>query len=165
MDITYVVEKEPLYTGGAIKYSIKDVNSKEVFIINGDTFFNLNLNIFYNLHKNKKAILSIALKKMEFNQRYGVVEINKDNKIIGFFEKNKRNNVLINGGIYIINCDFIQSLMAKEKFSFEKDFLEENYKKYEFYGFPFEEYFIDIGVPEDYERAKIEFEKIQYKGL
>ena len=44
-----------------------------------------------------------------------------------------------------------------EKFSFEKDFLEVNYKKMEMYGFVQDKYFIDIGIPADYERAQKEF--------
>jgi hypothetical protein len=59
--------------------------------------------------------------------------------------------------------EFFYSLATQDKFSFEKDFLEKHYKNYEFYGFPFDEYFIDIGVPEDYERAKKEFEKFVYR--
>jgi D-glycero-alpha-D-manno-heptose 1-phosphate guanylyltransferase len=72
-------------------------------------------------------------------------------------------NISINGGIYLLNKNFFYSLATQDKFSFEKDFLEKYYKNYEFYGFPFDEYFIDIGVPEDYERAKKEFEKFVYR--
>lgn len=65
----------------------------------------------------------------------------------------------INGGIYLLNKNFFNVLSPEGNFSLEKDFLEKFYKDYEFYGFPFGGFFIDIGVPEDYERARKEFER------
>lgn len=158
--ISYAVEKEPLGTGGAIKNSLKETKQNEVFVLNGDVFFEINFKDLYDFHKTKKSNLTIALKKMDQSERYGIVEIDENNKIISFLEKEKRNNVLINGGIYLINKDFFLSLAPDEKFSVEKDFFEKYYKEYDFFGFPFDGYFIDIGIPEDYERANQEFKKL-----
>ena len=163
INLVYAIEYEPLGTGGAIKNALKYVRDTEVFILNGDTLFNIDLSVFYSLHKNKNSNLSIALKKMNFSERYGSVKIDENNRIIDFSEKAQKFNILINGGIYLLNKEFFYSLATQDKFSFEKDFLEKHYKNYEFYGFPFDEYFIDIGVPEDYERAKKEFEKFVYR--
>lgn len=160
--ITYAIENQPLGTGGAIKNSLIKTNQKEVFILNGDTFFNINLKDFYNFHKNKKSNLTIVLKKINQTDRYGIIEIDQNNKIVSFLEKVKRKNVLINGGIYLINKDFFLTLASENKFSFEKDFIEKYYQKYDFYGLPFNEYFIDIGIPQDYARANKEFKKIEY---
>ena len=162
LDLVYAIEYEPLGTGGAIKNSLKYVQDTEVFILNGDTLFNIDLSTFYILHRNKNSKLSIALKKMNFTERYGAVKIDENNKIIDFSEKSQRFNILINGGIYLLNKEFFYSLATQDKFSFEKDFLEKHYKNYHFYGFPFDEYFIDIGVPEDYDRAKKEIGKLGY---
>jgi len=49
--------------------------------------------------------------------------------------------------------------LQKAIFLWKKIFLEKFYKDYEFYGFPFDGFFIDIGVPEDYERARKEFKR------
>mgnify|MGYP000687021865 CR=1 FL=1 len=158
IEMVYCVEEEPLGTGGAIKKALCFVESNEVFVLNGDTFFNINLDVLYNLHKKKDSKLSLALKKMEFTQRYGSVDIDANNKILSFNEKTERCSVFINGGIYLLNKDFFITLTTiRKKFSFEKDFLQEQFNNYEFYGFNFEEFFIDIGIPEDYEKAKKEF--------
>jgi D-glycero-alpha-D-manno-heptose 1-phosphate guanylyltransferase len=162
INLIYAIEDKPLGTGGAIKHALKYTHNNEVFVLNGDTLFNIDLGIFFNLHKNKKSKLSIALKKMELAERYGTIEIDKNNRIINFSEKTQRFNVLINGGIYLLNKEFFNSLSTPEEFSFEKHFLEEYYKNHKFYGFPFDGYFIDIGTPEDYERAKKEFKKFKY---
>ncbi len=63
INLVYAIEYEPLGTGGAIKNALKYVQDTEVFILNGDTLFNIDLSVFYSLHKNKNSNLSIALKK------------------------------------------------------------------------------------------------------
>ncbi|GIW23328.1 MAG: D-glycero-D-manno-heptose 1-phosphate guanosyltransferase [Candidatus Sericytochromatia bacterium] len=162
VSIFYSEEKELLGTGGAIKQAITLAQEKDVFILNGDTFFDINLERFYKFHKDKNSKISLALKRMENLDRYGVIEIDSDNKIVAFLEKKHRESGLINGGIYLINRDFYLSLRLPAKFSFEKDLLEKYYSIYNFYGLPFDSYFIDIGVPEDYERAKKDFKKFKY---
>lgn len=156
IDIYYAIEEISLGTGGAIKNALPGVYGDEVFVINGDTFFDINLKDFYNLHKSRNSKLSMALKYMNFTDRYGTVEIDENNKIIAFHEKTQKYNVLINGGIYLLNKIFFNYLATQNRFSFEKDFLEKYYRDYEFYGFPFDKYFIDIGVPEDYNKAQRE---------
>jgi D-glycero-alpha-D-manno-heptose 1-phosphate guanylyltransferase len=154
MELTYSIEKKPLGTGGAIKQSLKFVDSKNVFVLNGDTIFLVGLKIFYFFHISKGSVLSIALKKVINSGRYGTVEIDKDHKIKAFYEKqSKEGKGLINGGIYIINKEFFSSMNLPDEFSFEKDFLEKFYLSYGFYGLAFDNYFIDIGVPEDYQIA------------
>jgi D-glycero-alpha-D-manno-heptose 1-phosphate guanylyltransferase len=161
--IIYSVEDTPLGTGGAIKKASTFCNSEDLLILNGDTYFDVNLGKFYKLHKEKKSRLSIALKEMKNFSRYGTVKIDDNNRIIGFLEKKFRKKGLINGGIYLINKSFLQIMELPSHFSFEKDFLEKFYKTFPFYGFLFDNYFIDIGIPEDYERAKRDFEKFKDK--
>jgi len=161
LKLEYAVEDILLGTGGGLKNALKYVYEEEVFVLNGDTFFDIDLNLFYTLHKSKNSKLSIALKEMENTERYGVVKIDENNRIVSFLEKGKRVSGFINGGIYLLNISFFNALAPEGNFSLEKDFLERFYKEYEFFGFPFDGYFIDIGVPEDYERAKKELEKFQ----
>lgn len=156
----YAIEEEPLGTGGAIRNALNFVNNNDVFIVNGDTFFNINYINLFNFHKSKSSKLSIALKNISYTERYGSVEINQDNKIISFLEKAPKSNVLINGGIYLVNKFFIHSLETPKTFSFEKDFIEKYFDNYDFYGLPFDNYFIDIGIPEDYIKACKEFNKL-----
>jgi len=160
--ITYSEEKELLGTGGAIKQSLEFTDSEDVLILNGDTFFDVDLKNFYQLHKDKNSNLTLALKEMKNFDRYGVIEIDNTYKITAFLEKKYRNKGLINGGIYLLNKEFFQSLNLPKKFSFEKDFMEKYYKDFQFYGMPFFSYFIDIGIPEDYEKAKRDFKEFKY---
>ena len=155
------LEKEPLGTGGAIKLSCSEVSGKNVIICNGDTLFKIDCNLLSKFHKEKEAICSVSLKPMNNFDRYGVVELNEDNSIKSFKEKQFYQSGLINGGVYTLNIEEFLKEELPEKFSFEKDYLEKKVlqqtnKKPEFFGMIQDTYFIDIGIPEDYERAQIE---------
>ena len=146
IEITYSEELVPLGTGGAIKKALKLVKEEDVFIVNGDTFFDVDLKKMKKFHTENKSILTVAIKEMENFDRYGSLVI-KENRIIEFEEKKKKDKGKINGGIYLIKKDLL-SRVEKENFSFEKEVLED--KKIEKHSYESEGYFIDIGIPEDY---------------
>ncbi len=157
LEIIYSLERTPMGTGGAVKLALRKAISDTPFILNGDTLFLINLDELLQLHKSKGSVLTMALREVEDVSRYGSVEVDEDLRIKGFTEKNqRRGRGLINGGIYILDKDFFSELDLPDRFSFERDFISRYFKLYPFYGLPFKEYFIDIGVPEDYERAKRE---------
>jgi len=161
LEIVYSIEDTPMGTGGAAKLALSYVNSDDVFILNGDTLFLIDLKKFYDLHKSKDADFSIALKKLENPDRYGVIEIDNDFRIKKFHEKGKFEGTgVINGGIYLLKTELFSKLNFPDKFSLETDFIERYFKDFRFFGFPFEDYFVDIGVPDDYERAKYEFKNL-----
>ena len=109
-------------------------------------------------HKQKNAALSVALLRMEDGSRYGSIIIDDNNKIEAFNEKKEgAKNVLINGGTYIISKQLFLNSEFPDKFSFEKDFLEKYFKIEKFYGLEFDDYFIDIGLPETYKQAQNDF--------
>jgi D-glycero-alpha-D-manno-heptose 1-phosphate guanylyltransferase len=88
--------------------------------------------------------------------RYGVVEVDPHGKILSFKEKQYYESGLINGGLYLLNKDLFFQHTFPDKFSFEKEYLETFYPEGKFFGCVQEGYFIDIGIPEDYQRAQTE---------
>ncbi|EBI2433247.1 NTP transferase domain-containing protein [Campylobacter coli] len=145
MKIHYNIEKELLGTGGAIKDALKLVKN-EVYVVNGDTFFDIDL---------KKLVLNgskicIALKQMQNFDRYGTVNIDKQGLVTSFEEKVFKKQGLINGGIYLLKKDIFDKFDLEKKFSFE-EFLQENYKSLKIQTQIFDDYFIDIGIPKDYQ--------------
>ncbi|EAH8787262.1 D-glycero-D-manno-heptose 1-phosphate guanosyltransferase [Campylobacter coli] len=147
MKIRYNVEKELLGTGGAIKDALKLVKN-EVYVVNGDTFFDIDL---------KKLVLNgskicIALKQMQNFDRYGTVNVDEQGIVTSFEEKVFKQG-LINGGIYLLKKDIFDEFSLEKKFSFE-EFLQENYKSLKIQTQIFDDYFIDIGVPQDYKLFK-----------
>ncbi|MFT3934398.1 MAG: nucleotidyltransferase family protein [Chitinophagaceae bacterium] len=152
-----VIEEEPLGTGGAIKLAISKTETTDVLILNGDTFFEVNLQAMASFHSQKKAACTLALKPMTDFNRYGVVETDKEDRIKSFKEKKYYAEGLINGGIYLLNTALFQFLPMPEKFSFEKDYFEQYFSSVPMYGFVQKGFFIDIGIPEDFEKAQTAF--------
>ncbi len=156
MQITYSVEDTPLGTGGAICQAAEKLESNDFLVLNGDTLFHIDFETFYTFHKNQNAPISVALRKVDDTSRYGSVEIN-GTKITAFNEKAKSIGAgLINGGIYAINRVWLLQQKQPQKFSFERDLLQALAQKQIFNGMPFANYFVDMGIPEDYQRAKQE---------
>ena len=162
LDYTISLEKEPLGTGGAIKLACKKASAKNVLVCNGDTLYQIDCNSLIKFHLGKEAACTLSLKPMNDFDRYGAIELNPDNSIKSFKEKKFYQSGLINGGVYALNIEEFLKEDLPGKFSFEKDYLEKKVdqrmrKKSKLFGTIQDEYFIDIGIPEDYERAQIEF--------
>ncbi|EGN5849057.1 NTP transferase domain-containing protein [Campylobacter jejuni] len=146
MKIRYNIEKELLGTGGAIKDALKLIQN-QAYVLNGDTIFDIDL---------KKLVLNdskicIALKQMQNFDRYGTVNVDDQGIVTSFEEKVFKKQGLINGGIYLLKKDIFDEFILEKKFSFE-EFLRVNYKILKIQTQIFDDYFIDIGIPEDYRR-------------
>ncbi|MFY8004567.1 MAG: nucleotidyltransferase family protein [Chitinophagaceae bacterium] len=152
----YVVEDKPLGTGGAIANALQLCISKNVLIVNGDTFFAFSAQELWQTHQNYNAVCTLALKPMKNFNRYGVVELNDQNKVNAFYEKKPYQQGLINGGVYLLNAVFFRQQTFSSVFSFEKDFLEQYFQSHFIAGCVQDGYFIDIGIPEDFQKAQTE---------
>ncbi|KAK3604837.1 hypothetical protein CHS0354_000499 [Potamilus streckersoni] len=159
--ITYALETIPLGTGGAINLALTYTNEPQVFVLNGDTFFDINFFDLAVCHKEKHAGITVAVKEVINKGRYGSIAIQDDQKIISFSEKQNDQSGLINGGIYALDTHFYEGIKAKEgSFSLEKDVLELAVSTNLIYAFKSDGYFIDIGIPEDYLKAQVDFKSL-----
>ncbi len=159
--IHYVVEDTPLGTGGAIKESLKSCNEDDIVVLNGDSFFDVDLNEFRQKHRELKADLSMALKPMTHFDRYGTVRVEEE-YVVSFTEKGYQDFGYINGGVYILRKDLLNSINQKT-FSFELDFLQMKMDSVKMGAYISDTYFIDIGIPGDYSKAQKDLEE-QFKN-
>jgi len=160
MELVYSVEQEPLGTGGAVLQSASYTADDNILVINGDTFFDVDLQKMMFEHLQKGADMTIALKPMKDFERYGTIELLQD-RVVAFQEKQPTAEGNINGGIYIIKKDLLSQFNVGTKFSLEVDFLQKYFNQLDIRGFISTEYFIDIGIPEDYLRAQSELIKYE----
>ncbi len=151
--LVYAIESEPLGTGGGILNALNKITDENFLVVNGDTFFPVDLNAFLTGHLLMNGNITVALKEMTNFDRYGAVDIDKENKIIQFHEKKYQEEGLINGGIYLLKKSFISELDLPLRFSFENEVLEKQSKENKLKGMVFREGFLDIGIPEDYQKA------------
>ena len=155
------IEEEPLGTGGAIQLAAKKATKKNVLVLNGDTLFAVDVKQLFEIHTSKKAACTLCLKPMNNFDRYGVVGLNDNNRVLSFKEKQFYEEGLINGGVYVLDVQQFLQEGLPEKFSFEKDYLEKKVTENKLFGCMQDKYFIDIGIPEDYERAQTELANLK----
>ncbi|WP_127717814.1 nucleotidyltransferase family protein [Halobacteriovorax sp. HLS] len=152
LNLSHSFEDSPLGTGGAIKKAIEKHSDFSRFIVlNGDTFFDVDLKLFMNSCKTKYAL---ALKKIEDCSRYGRVSLD-EGLISEFIEKDSSLHVsgLINGGVYFLDKDVIKYI-AEGFVSLESEVFPELIKLNALSGVEVSGNFLDIGIPEDYYSAQ-----------
>jgi D-glycero-alpha-D-manno-heptose 1-phosphate guanylyltransferase len=158
VSISYAVENHPLGTGGAIRNSLELTKTNDIFVANGDTLFAVELKKISEFHFSKNADFTIVAREVDDVSRFGSIALDDKLRIKGFEEKNSATGRgFINGGVYLSDKSFLKRFDFPEKFSIEKDFFEKHFNEGAFFGKPCSNYFIDIGIPEDYARAKQEF--------
>jgi D-glycero-alpha-D-manno-heptose 1-phosphate guanylyltransferase len=155
--IAYSYEKSPLGTGGGLRQAFELVQNPEVpvLILNGDTFFNIRLDQFSAFHETHGTALSICVKELFDFDRYGTLSI-ANHQVQSFHEKKACQQGYINGGVYLANREFIEELPKTESFSLETAFEKLIDKGLSIGAYESKGYFIDIGIPVDYERAQTE---------
>ena len=156
--IDYVSENQPLGTGGAVKNSENLINSTFICTYGDVVFRDLNLKEVMQFHKEKQALGTIVLWKAKDARRFGLVEIDDNDRIVDFTEKPKYMTAgLINAGLCIFEPEIFKYIPKNKHVSLENDVLTELVKKESLYGFVYNGYWADIGLPEDYEKVAQEF--------
>lgn len=154
LTIRYSMEPEPLGTGGALRYAIPMIEKEIILVMNGDSFCKTDFNKFFEFHLRRKSMMSIVLARPRHSAGYGVVTLNKNNKIVGFNEKiDCQVDRYINAGIYLMNRDMLNYMPDKEQFSLEYDVFP-RIMKLDCFGFVSDGELIDIGTPERLKRAQ-----------
>lgn len=163
--ISYAKEEAPLGTGGGIRLAMTKCTTKDVLVLNGDSFFDVDINTHYSNHVFKQADCTLALRKVDNAARYGTIQLGDLNVIDAFKEKDSvEREGLINGGVYILNREvYLSKTESGSVFSIEKDFYEKRIKELNIFGFEYNGYFIDIGIPEDYKKAQDDFKGFKYR--
>lgn len=160
MCIDYCKEESPLGTGGAIKKALGMCKEDCAVVINGDTFYDVDLSEMKKIHVASGVAITIAAKMRKNVERSGFLET-ENGLLTGFCEKGVSGAGLINGGVYLINKNALDC-MNEEKFSFEKQVLEKLLMPIGV--FESDTYFIDIGIPEEFERANAEKDLLIFKN-
>lgn len=160
IDFETIIEEEQLGTGGAISFAIGNCISDNVLILNGDTFFNFDLDYLFSFHESMRASCSIALTEMKNFDRYGSIVLNDNKQVIEFEEKRYIVEGNINTGFILLNKNYFLEKKMPYKFSLENDYLKNEIKQGNTFGLVLSGDFIDIGVPEDYEKSSLFFSNL-----
>tara|TARA_B100000900_G_C20435875_1_gene656967 strand:+ start:128 stop:805 length:678 start_codon:yes stop_codon:yes gene_type:complete len=147
-EIVFVKEEQLLGTGGGLKLAAKSILSEKYIALNGDTFSSLDYQKFFLDNLEEEFV--IAGIRVPNAKRYGSMSFNEMNILTGMQEKGMSGPAVINSGTYLISKSSILAV-PKDQFSFEEEFISKSIDSAKVYLFSGD--FIDIGIPEDYDRA------------
>lgn len=156
LKIAYSYEEEPLGTGGAIRNALPKIMEEEVLLLNADTYFPMDYQGLYHFHQENDGDFSLATRAVPDISRYGAVRRDAAGRILAWNEKLEDGGQPlageINGGIYVMKKSLIAEI-PEGKQSLEQDcipkWLSEGKR---IFGLPFDGYFMDIGIPKDYQQ-------------
>ena len=179
LKIAYSCEEEPLGTGGAIRNALPKILEEEVLVLNADTYFPMDYQGLLRFHQENDGDFSLATRVVPDISRYGAVRRDLAGRILAWNEKlgdggqqpgegskqpiegnaqqaasasPKSLSGEINGGIYVMKKSLIAEI-PEGKQSLEQDcipkWLSEGKR---IFGLPFHGYFMDIGIPKDYQQ-------------
>lgn len=153
MSVDYSIESTPLGTGGAVRQACGMLRGDATHVLNGDTFLRYDMHGLEDATSHAGADLGMALACVDDVTRYGAV-IREGARVGGFREKGKSGHGYINAGSYYLTPAAIRALPMEPAFSFETRVLAPLTEAGRVCGFDATSGFIDIGVPEDYQRAQ-----------
>ncbi|MBV9928730.1 MAG: NDP-sugar synthase [Acidobacteria bacterium] len=152
--LNYTVEPQPLGTAGAYKFAA-DLIREPTVVLNGDIVTDLDLRAAVREHNGRKAAATVVLAPVENPSVYGVVETERDGRVLSFSEKPRADEVnvnTINAGTYILDPSVLDLIPAGESYSFEYNLFPDLLKRgVSFYAHvPEDAYWLDIGAPARY---------------
>lgn len=152
MELDYVVEDHPLGTGGALRLALASCKQDHVFVFNGDTFLDLEVDEVERLWQEHYHPIIVG-RAVPDTARYGRL-LTAQGLVTGFAEKGVAGPGLINAGCYVLDRCQLDDFSLLQAFSLETDFLSNVVQQMPVDVFVTEGLFIDIGIPEDYARAQ-----------
>ena len=159
--IEYSREDKPLGTAGGLGL-IKNELNETFLMMNGDVLTSLNYSDLTDYHNRNGAIATIALNKREVDIDFGVVELDNDNSIVEYKEKPKI-DYLVSMGVYAFEPRVLEYIRPTEYLDFP-DLIKRLISNGETVkGYVYDGYWLDIGRPDDYEKANREIEEIYPK--
>jgi len=145
--LTLSTESEPLDTGGALRNATPLI--KEVCVVlNGDTFFDLNLHALVEFHKAHDALVTLALLHMDDISQRGKVEVDECGRVIRFAEKQGGKCAgIVNGGVYVLQREVLARIPSDRPVSIEYEVFPSLINEGRLFGMDVSGYFVDIGTP------------------
>ncbi|MGD0566578.1 MAG: NDP-sugar synthase [Candidatus Goldiibacteriota bacterium] len=166
--ISYVAEKAPLGTAGAIK-NAQNLLDKETLIMNGDILTDIKLDELLKYHESKNADATIALHEAADPSAYGLVLSGRDGMITRFLEKPKESEITskwINAGVYIFSKKAVDMIPAGMNVSVERQtFPLMIEKKARLAAFKSSRYWLDIGKIDKYIQANFDVLQGRFESL
>ena len=154
VQIRYVVEPQPLGTGGAIRFAAGAKPVGPLVVFNGDVLTSVDLPEVIALHRARRARATIVLTPVENPAAYGLVETDDTGNVKAFLEKPSADQITcdtINAGIYVLEGETLDRIPADTLYSIERGYFPSLIEQAEtFVAYTYRGYWIDIGTRQKY---------------
>jgi NDP-sugar pyrophosphorylase family protein len=163
--IEYSKETVPLGTAGALKLAQRYIQyESEFLVLNGDSFLQIDFGELISFHRKHDSLATIAVVPVQNASRYGTVQVEADDRVLGFAEKTGDNAPgIINAGVYVFGSAIFAQI-PEGPASLERDVFP-NLLELGVHAFEQRRLFIDIGTPNDYGRAKEMYDRLADAAL
>jgi D,D-heptose 1,7-bisphosphate phosphatase len=148
--ITIVAEPAPAGTGGALT-GVRDRLDQTFLLANGDSFFDFNWFDLLTVPAAENWEVRLALKHVPDGSRYGQVAL-AGSRITAFGGAGQLGPGVVNGGVYLMRRSVVDRI-GTVPCSLERDIFPDLAAQGHLYGRAYDRFFIDIGIPTDFERA------------
>ncbi len=162
LNICYSIEENPLGTAGPL--SLINGLDETFMVCNGDVLTTLNMAELIEYHRSNQGVATIASHVRQVQIDLGVIQTNGDHAITGYLEKPVM-NYLVSMGIYIFEPLVLQYIPKGQYLDFPDLILKLVAEEKKVVSYPFNGYWEDLGRPDDYEQANIDFEKMRSQFL
>lgn len=158
MHIEYVIEESPLGTAGSVKNAQAHLPEDEPFlVISGDALTDFDLTALVAIHRQRNALLTMALYQVTDPLEFGVINVREDGRVVQFLEKPSWGAVTsdtVNTGIYVVQPEMLQRIPAGRAVDWSQDVFPAMLARNEaLYGYVADGYWCDIGTLSEYQRA------------
>lgn len=155
IEVEYLQEDEPLGTMGPARMVLDD-RPEHFLVMNGDILTDLDYGALLEQHVRRRAALTVATYRRRQHVDFGVLDVHED-EVIGFREKPSY-DYSVSMGVYAVSRQALQGYPQGSSFGFDDLVLDLLRRGERAMSYPFDGYWLDIGRPDDYDRANEEFE-------
>jgi mannose-1-phosphate guanylyltransferase len=156
--LDYVVEPEPLGTGGAIRFAANGVD-RTFLALNGDSLREADIGALLAFHRRSRAKATILLARVPDPARYGLVRTDDRGRVTGFLEKPPPEEIdtdLINAGLYVLEPEVLDLIPPGRPVSIEREVFPVLVEEGTLFALPLSGYWLDVGTPESYLQAHLD---------
>lgn len=158
LQVRYLSEASPLGTIGPILGVLDDL-PENVLVMNGDVLTDLPYGELMAAHLDSDAALTIATYEREVSIDFGVLEVDAG-AVVGFQEKPTL-QYRVSMGVYGVRTSALRRFPAGKAFGFDQLVLDLLAQGRPPASYNYSGYWLDIGRPDDYDRANLEFARLR----
>jgi mannose-1-phosphate guanylyltransferase len=165
--ITWITETHPLGTGGAIVHALPYLDPEPFFVLNGDILTDLDLSAVLAFHRDRGAVATITLSRVEDARPYGLVATARDGRVLEFREK-PADPVPgdVNAGTYVLEPAALEGWASDREISIEREIYPALIGGGRpVFGFVTDAYWMDLGTPEKYLQAHFDVLDGRVEGI